>query len=379
MIIGVDGNEANVRKKVGVSNYTLHLLNYFQSKGNQNLEFKVFLRDNPLDDLATANEYFTYEIVKGPFLWSQFFLPLKLFSNRGINVFFSPAHYVPRFSPVPTVVTIHDLSYFYYPNDFLKRDLEKLTKWTEYSVKKAKKVIAVSIATKKDIIKFYNIPEDKIEVIYNGYEKITQDRTSEVEEPPAGAGKTSEVKWKKQIRNKQYILYVGTLQPRKNISVLIKAYELFIKENPEYKLVIAGKKGWLFEKIFALVKEKSLEKNVLFLDYVSDEELIYLYKNAFCFVLPSLYEGFGIPILEAMSYNCPVITSYVSSLPEIGGDACLYFDPNNKNELFEKLKLLNENQDLKKELLKKGRERVKLFSWNKCAEQTLEIIIKAYK
>lgn len=366
MIIGIDGNEANVKFKVGVSVYTLNLLKHFQNQANQRLQFKIFLKEKPLANLPKENRYFKYEIVPGKFFWSQFFLPLNLYLKRRVDVFFSPAHYSPRFCPTPTVVTIHDLSFIFFPNDFLKTDLIKLRQWTKYSIKKAKKIIAVSKTTKKDIIKYYQVSEDKIEVIYNGYEKRILHKKLPLKK----------IK-KLPLEAKNYILYVGTLQPRKNITVLIQAFHLFKRLNKNFKLVIVGKKGWLYQDIFSLVKKLGLNNEILFTDYVSDEELVFLYQNACCFVLPSLYEGFGIPILEAMSFDCPVISSFTSSLPEIGGNACLYFNPNNFNELFEKIKLLTENKNLRKELIKKGKERVRLFSWQKCGQETLQVIKSA--
>ncbi|MGB9882906.1 MAG: glycosyltransferase family 4 protein [Microgenomates group bacterium] len=359
MIIGVDGNEANVKERVGVSNYTLNILRYFKKKADKQTQFIVFLKNNPLADLPKENKFFKYEVITGNFLWSQIFLPIRLYLKKDIDVFFSPAHYLPRFCPYPSVVTIHDLSFLYYPQDFLKKDLFQLKNWTKYSVKKAKKIIAVSNTTKKDIVKSYQIAPEKIEVVYNGYEKNI---------------KHKEPDFKIDNYSDPYILYVGTLQPRKNIITLIKAFDQFKKIYPKFKLIIAGKKGWLYKKIFQMVSDLGLEKEVYFTDYVTDNQLLFLYQNAFCLVFPSFYEGFGIPLLEAMSFGCPVISSFASSLPEIGADACLYFDPNNHYDLLEKLKTLKENSSLRKELINKGKKRVKEFSWKNCGEKTLEII-----
>lgn len=356
MTIGVDGNEANVAQKVGVSIYSFELLCYFFRNAHYQTQFVVYLRDKPRADLPLPSRYFQYRIVKGNFLWSQLFLPLFLFLKRDIDLFFSPAHYAPRFCPVPTVVTIHDLSYFYYPDEFLKKDLYQLQHWTQYSIKKASKIIAVSQTTKKDLMKFYHLPSEKIEVIYNGFQQSTTNHTT--------------------IGSKPYILYIGTIQPRKNLATLINAFRLLIKDKPEYSLVIVGKKGWLYEKIFYQVKTLNLQKKVHFTGYVSDEEKAGLYTHASIFILPSLYEGFGIPLLEAMSFGCPVIASHASSLSEIGDDACLYFDPNNPKELKEKMTQVIENNTLRKELVKRGKKRVQLFSWEKCGEETLHIIKK---
>lgn len=367
MIIGVDGNEANVREKVGVSVYTLKHLFYFQKHANSNLRFIVYLKKPPFNDLPDETPYFKYKVVNGSFLWSQIFLPLELlkncFSRERIKVFFSPAHYSPRFCFCPTVVTIHDVAYLHYPDEFLKKDLYQLKNWTDYSLHNATKIITVSKTTKKDVMHFYHTSEKKIEVIYNGFEKEIDDYmiagTGEPMNPPIIS---------------PYVLYVGTIQPRKNIIALIRAMTVLNKTHPEFKLVITGKKGWLFDQIFREAKNLYLENKIIFTGYVTDEELITLYQKAFCFVLPSFYEGFGIPVLEAMSFGCPVISSFSSSLPEVGGEAMLYFDPENFSELADKILLLETDKKLRSELIKKGHQRIKLFSWNKCAKETLKIL-----
>lgn len=358
MIIGVDGNEANVEYRVGVSNYTYQLLTYFKKQADKNLRFVVFLKDKPKFEMPKEGRNFYYHVVWGKFFWSQFFLPLSLMKEK-IDIFFSPAHYAPRFINTPYILTIHDLSFFRYPEDFRKRDLIKLIFWSRYSIKNAKKIIAVSKTTKKDILKIYQLPEEKVTVIYNGFEK-------------------TKLKSSRLLRNipKNYFLYVGTLQPRKNLSTLINAFNQFQKKHPRFELVIAGKKGWLYENLFKQVFDLGLTEKVFFTDYVSDKQLEFLYSNAFAFVMPSLYEGFGIPILEAMSFACPVISSYTASLPEVGGDACLYFNPLDEKDLLEKMEILLVDKKLRNELIKKGKERIKEFSWKKCAQKTLNLLIK---
>ncbi|KKP52913.1 MAG: mannosyltransferase B-like protein, partial [Candidatus Roizmanbacteria bacterium GW2011_GWA2_33_33] len=362
--IGVDGNEANVEKKVGVSVYALNILKYFCKVASQEVQFVIYLKNFPLSDLPKENKYFKYEIIKGKFLWSQIYLPLYLFFHKNIDVYFSPAHYLPRFCPVPQVVTIHDLAYLYFPEDFIKKDLWQLKNWTNFSIKKASRIIAVSKTTKKDIIKNYDVNENKVTVVYNGYEKLF--KNLEI--------KNSNLNKNLKFKIKNFILFVGTIQPRKNLEVLIDAFDKFSQINKDFKLIIVGKKGWLYESIFEKIKMMNLDKKTIFTGHVTDEELIWYYKNAFCFVLPSLYEGFGIPVLEAMGYDCPTIVSMSSSLPEIGGDASLYFDPINSDDLLEKLNTFQDDDKLRKELISKGRQRIKDFSWEKCAKATLDVI-----
>jgi glycosyltransferase involved in cell wall biosynthesis len=170
----------------------------------------------------------------------------------------------------------------------------------------------------------------------------------------------------------KYVLFVGTLQPRKNIVRLTEAFSKL--EEKDLNLVVVGKKGWQYEEILDAPKKYNVEKKVLFLDSVSDSDLFSLYKNAQCFVLPSLYEGFGLPILEAMQYGCPVITSNVSSLPEAGGDAALYFDPLNIEDMAQKIKMVLTDTNLREEMIKKGYNQIKKFSWEKTAKETLEVL-----
>lgn len=368
MIIGVDGNEANVRERVGVSVYTFKHLFYFQKMANQNVRFIVFLKQSPFNDLPDETEYFKYCVVEGSFFWSLIHLPLallgNLFSKEKINVFFSPAHYTPALCFCPLVVTIHDVAYLHFPDEFLKRDLYQLKNWTSDSLKKSSKVITVSKTTKKDVINYYHIPESEIEVIYNGFEKEINGQRAQIDlskmTPPIIP---------------PYILHVGTIQPRKNIITLIRAMTVIHKTLPDFKLVITGKKGWLFDQIFREARNLYLENKIIFTGYVTDEELVHLYKNAFCFVLPSLYEGFGIPILEAMSFGCPVISSFSSSLTEVGKEAALYFDPTNHVELSDKVIQLERDKKLRTDLIKKGAQRIKQFSWDLCAKETLKVLM----
>ncbi|MFQ5452331.1 MAG: glycosyltransferase family 4 protein, partial [Candidatus Paceibacterota bacterium] len=151
-------------------------------------------------------------------------------------------------------------------------------------------------------------------------------------------------------------------------------FRMVLGTYPDLKLVIVGKKGWLYEKIYDSARHKDLKKHVIFTGYLPDSHVATLYKNAYMFVLPSFYEGFGIPILEAMSHSCPVIASKVSSLPEIGGDACLYFDPHDAIQLKQTIIKLLDDESLRRDLVKKGKKRIKQFSWEKCGRSTLKIL-----
>lgn len=380
MLIGIDGNEANVEKKVGISEYSFELLKQFKECQISNVKFQIYLKNKPNNDLPKENENWTYRIVNPGKMWTQFGLPLDLYLHKPRpQIFFSPTHYSPRFCPVPTAISIMDLSYIYYPYMFKKSDFYQLKNWTAYSVKKASKVFTISHATKNDIIKTYKVSEDRVIVTYPGIKQV------------------SSIKYKvlsmDKLREKygvkgNYVLFVGTLQPRKNIVRLIEAFSRISSNvarinsnrlegnsrNSGIELVIVGKKGWLYEDILNAPKKFNIVDKVKFLDFVPDQDLEAFYSNAICFVLPSLYEGFGLPVLEAMKYGCPVVTSNISSLPEAGGDAALYVNPEDVGDITSKIRELIENDKLKKEMIEKGYKQIKKFSWEKTAKQTLAVL-----
>lgn len=382
MLIGIDGNEANVEKRVGIGEYAFELLKQFANSKFPipNFQFQIYLKNEPLEDLPKETENWKYRVLKPGKLWTQWRLPLDLYINKPRpDVFFSPSHYAPRFSPVPTVISIMDLSYLYFPQMFKDSDLLQLRNWTAYSVKNAKKVLTISKSSKNDIIKSYGKSSDKVIVVHLGVKQSVS------LEPKIYA--MSELRTKYKISD-NYVLFVGTLQPRKNIERLIEAFSLIVSNdtrinsnkldknlsNSGMELVIVGKRGWLYEEILAAPKKFEIEKKVKFLENVDNEELAILYKHAKCFVLPSLYEGFGLPVLEAMQNNCPVIASNVSSLPEAGGGACLYVDPEDPSDIADKILRLVTDEKLRHVLIEKGKKQVKKFSWEKTARETLKVL-----
>ena len=367
MIIGIDGNEANVERKVGISEYAFELLLQFKKKLSPPLEYKIYLKQKPSDDFPKETKEWKYRIVGPRRLWTQIGLPFDLFMQKNRpDVFFTPTHYAPRFSPTPTAIAVMDLSYLHFPDMFKASDLYQLKQWTGYSVKNAKKILTISKASKNDIITAYNVPEEKVIVTYPGIKQAKTNLSSN------GQKANMDTIRKQHGINGDYILFVGTLQPRKNIERLIEAFSLLKKNN--ITLVIVGRKGWLYEDIISAPVKFHVQGLVKFLDFVNEEDLAVLYKFALFFILPSLYEGFGLPILEAMQYGCPVITSNVSSMPEAGGGAALYTDPENVEDIAQKMQTLIDTPALRKELVEKGYKQVKKFSWEKTAQQTLDVL-----
>jgi len=373
MLIGLDGNEANIRERVGSNIYAYQLLWSIYQLRITNYEFRVYLKCDPIDDLPKETVWWKYRVLRSAKFWTQWRLPLDLYFYRSRpDVFFTPGHYAPRWSPCPTIVSIMDLSYIYFPGMFKKRDLWQLNNWTAYSVKKAKKVLTISNFSKNAIIKHYHLKKDKIVVTYPGMKQNSQSVRLPVrfaESRRAGQA-TLSLKEKYSIKG-DYILYVGTLQPRKNVVRLIDSFKKLKDTDKNLQLVVIGKKGWLFEEIFRKVRELGLEDDVIFTDYVPEKELPAFYQNAQCFVLVSLYEGFGLPILEAMKYGCPVVASNVSSLPEVVGKAGILVDPKNIDNITAGIKTAIENRE---KLIRAGFKQAKKFSWQKCAKETLEVL-----
>jgi len=380
MVIGIDGNEANVNKKVGIGEFASELLKQFSGSKFKvcspleagSSKFEIYLKNKPNEGLPREREGWKYKIVKPSKLWTQIGLPLSLyFQKPRPNIFFSPTHYAPRFCPVPTVISIMDLSYLHYPQMFKKRDLYQLRNWTLHSAKKAAKIITISESSKNDIIKNYKVEKDKVVVVYPGIKEVSSIKYQ--------VSSMDKIKEKYSIKG-DYILFVGTIQPRKNIKRLIEAFAKIInEEKKDLSLVIIGKKGWLYEEILDTPKKLQIEEEVKFLDFVPDEDLPSFYAHAKCFVLPSLYEGFGLPVLEAMKYGCPVLASNVSSLPEAGGDAAVYFDPFDVDDIKEKILEVLNKEKLRKEMTEKGYKQVKKFSWEKSAEQVLGVLEEVAK
>ncbi|MCR4324903.1 MAG: glycosyltransferase family 4 protein [Candidatus Curtissbacteria bacterium] len=365
MLIGVDANEANVKNRVGSGTHAFELLKQFAELATSKHQFEIFLKEKPLEDLPKENQNFKYKVFGPKKLWTQFALPLRLLGNKP-DVFFSMTHYGPRFSRVPNVVTIYDLSYLHYPELFNKDDLYQLKSWSKYSIEGAKHIIAISQSTKDDIIKNYGVSPSKISVTYMGYDqKLFK---------PQNKSKIDNIKKKYKIGG-DYIIFVGTLQPRKNIERLIEAFAEVNSKIPDVELMIAGKKGWLFEPIFEKVKKLNLEKEIIFTDYVPDDDLPPLIAGAKVYILPSLWEGFGIPVIEAQACGVPVSVSETSSLPEVVDKSGFTFDPEKVPEITSSLLVLLTDDKLRSMLIEKGFKNVKRFSWEKCAKETLKILV----
>lgn len=371
MIIGIDGNEANIEKRVGVNTYAYELIWHFwklQDEWKNNHKLIVFLKDEPRKDMPKATEFFEYKVIKGGGSWILTKLtPELFFGNTACDIFFSPSHYTLPLAPMPRVCSIMDLGYLEFSGQFRKRDFWQLKIWTAISIFVSKSVFAISDSTKKDIVRHYPFAKNKIYVTPLAYD-------------PDKFNLNISQKDVRRIRDRysivsDYILYLGTLKPSKNLERLIEAFSRISGKKHAVSLVIAGKKGWMYESIFRKVKELNLEDNVIFTDFVAEEDKPALIAGAKTFVLPSFWEGFGLDILNAMASGVPVVASNVGSLPEVVGDAGVLVNPKDADSIAEGLKKVffasNEKYNSMREA---GLNQAKKFSWEKTARETLEVI-----
>jgi glycosyltransferase involved in cell wall biosynthesis len=289
----------------------------------------------------------------------------KLLGN--VDVIHSTAYIVPELLKAKLVVTIHDLSFLLFPDLHTEENIRLLMQNLIFINSRPNKIICDSEQTKKDLIRFFHVPEEKIKVIYLGVDHIFSDPVSEE--------KRDIILAKYDLIGLNYILTVASIEPRKNFERIIKVFGEIIK-NENHKdviLVCAGGAGWKNESIHQLVKEKGLEDKVRFLGYVEEAELPSIYNGAKFFMYPSLYEGFGLPVLEAMASKVPVLTSNVSSLPEVAGDAAMMVDPYSEKEIYDASIRLLKDEPLRKKLQLTGVERSNLFTWENTAFKTLEV------
>lgn len=378
MRIGIDASSI-LPEKTGVGYYTLNLLRNLLALDHEN-QYVIFLNSytRSLPDaslLKQPNVTIKQFRVPGPLLinlWRYLHAPpIELFLGK-LDLFHSASTYVPPQLTGLRVATVYDLYFLMHPEDCDvlggKYHLHTLPR----RLKRLDRIIAVSNHTKNDLIKLLKIPAEKITVIYGGIDTTTFRLILD-------KNLLESIREEYCLPN-NYILSVSTLEPRKNFEGLLFAYKRLkeILHNPP-KLVIVGRQGWKAEHISQTVKQLRLKRDVIFAGYVTEEHLPMIYNSALLFICPSLYEGFGLPVLEAMACGVPVIVSNTSSLREIAKEAGITVDPHNYYEMAEKMKELIMTHRLRDQLRDKGLEHVRMFSWELCARKTLALYTELHK
>jgi len=353
----------------GIVVYTKNLIENLLEIDKKN-EYVFLYNTNSL--MGTYSKYKNVkEIVidmQNKLLWDQIGVP-KVVKSEKIDIIFNPKLSIPLFAPSKKVFALVGLEQFALPNIFKWYDHIYFRIMTPLFCRRANTIIVMTNTGKNDLMKYLNVSRNKIKVIYGAYHKRFE-ITKNTENLLA-------IKQKYNLPEK-YIFFIGGITPLKNFSNIIKAFKI-IKNKIPVKLVVAGFKRWGYAKDINLINQLNLQNDVITLGLVQDGDLPYIYNSAQCLVFPSLYEGFGIPILEAQACGCPVITSKKGCTPEVSGGAALLVNPYNYKEIAEGIYNVLNNRDLRERLIAAGLENVKKFSWSKAAKQTLELFEKTYQ
>ncbi len=384
-------------ERAGVGHYTYYLVKNLLKIDKKNeyvLFFDELISPSAVEKIIGKNKKAKAKFF--PFHRHKHYLPFAythiLFSafveKEKLDVYHAPANILPLNYKGKSVVTVHDLAIYahpeWFPQNFIKRQVSKKL-LVPQSIKKADKVIAVSKSTKKDIIKLFKTKPSKIEVIYEGVET---EGIPDVSKVVCG---TKDVRCREELFNRyniknDYVLFLGTIEPRKNLVPVIEAFGEVIKNNKnlakKYQFVIAGARGWKFVKVFKAIEKVNKEllelypergSFIKYVGYVEHADKISLIGNAKCFVFPSLYEGFGLPVLEAMSLGTPVITSKISSLPEVAGKAAVLINPHNRKSIAKELEKILKSSPTRKKMSAAGKKQAVKFNWKNVARETLQV------
>lgn len=381
MLIGIDASRATAAQRTGTEHYARRLIEELLAQGAGH-SFRLYYREAPkqlpsLWSSAPAHHRQTGErdaggavpplvearVIPFPRLWTHVRLSWELLARRPRpDALFVPAHVLPLVHPVPSVVTVHDLGYKRFPDAHLPRQRRYLDWSTRFSAQYATHLLADSEATRRDLSALYGVPPAKVTVVYPG--------------GPEDLARTDPAAVRARYRlPADFVLHVGTLQPRKNLARLIEAVGALRARWPGLSLVLAGGAGWLAEPILRLARAQA--EWVHWLDYVPEADLAGLYSGARVFAFPSLYEGFGFPILEAMACGTPVVCAGTSSLPELAGEAALLVDPLDTVALAGAIERVLRDPDLAAALAARGPAQARRFTWAAAARRTLSVLAQA--
>lgn len=357
MIIGIDASRAFVRQRTGIEEYSYQVIKHLRSElADQSVV--LYLRAGQKVNFDLPPNWKIKTIRLGLF-WTQIGLSFEILRSPA-DVLFVPSHVVPFIHPRQTVVTVHGLEFERCPTAYSVWQRAYMRFFIRCSCHWSSRIIAVSESTSNDLKEIYGVPEEKIQVVYEGCPDA---------DPAAPVGPVRPV-------SGPYYLFIGRLEARKNIVNIIKAFEIIKREyGSSHRLVLAGSPGHGFWDIEAAINRSEYSADVIQLGYVKDEEKKELLRGALVLTFPSLYEGFGLPVLEAQAMGVPVITSKNSSLAEVAGDADVLVDPLNPSEIAAKIWSLTADSALRDGIIAKGRQNIERFSWKGCARETARIIM----
>lgn len=366
--VGVDGNEGNVAQRVGSNVYAFELLSALEKRvqnSNSRLAVRIFLSHPPQPDWPPASEFWQYTVLGDAPLWTVTKLPRALGSWPELKLFFSPGHYTPAWSPVPVVCSIMDLGYEQFPEQFKSKDLWQLRAMTAWSLRRAKHVVAISRATKNDLMKRHGIPESRLSVIYPG-------------QPQSQTISQVEGKKRRTVLNlpEKYVLYLGTLQPRKNLVRLIQAFEILAATRPELHFVIVGRPGWLSEPIVSAMQNSPVAHRIHHLGFLSQEDKTAVLQGAQVLALVGLLEGFGIPPVEAIQAGVVPVVARAASLPEVVGPEGELVDPYSVEDIAHGIQEVLDWSGVRYDSeLSELRRHIAQFSWTDSAARLEQLLV----
>ncbi|MFA6423643.1 MAG: glycosyltransferase family 1 protein [Patescibacteria group bacterium] len=364
MVIAIDASKVAKERMTGTEYYSLQVILGLARIDHEN-QYILYSPRPIYNKLGQLPSNFTVKVIPFPKLWSQIRLSFEIMKRPKIDVWFFPAHTIPIIAPKNSVVTLHDLGFKYYPELYTPFERFYHNWCMNFSAKWAKKIIAISNFTKSDLIKNYpKIDANKISVIYHGYDKnlYRKLKPGEQETPPIA---------------EKYFFFIGRIEKKKNIVNLIEAFKLLSKEKDfNHKLVLAGSLGYGYDEIKEKIDNLPLKvkESIVELGYVKLEEVPRWLRNAEAFVFPSNFEGFGMPIIEAMACGTPVIASNTTSIPEVAANAAILINPQKPFELTAAMSKIIHNSRERYKYINLGKERAEEFDWDKCAHETLEVI-----
>ncbi|MBP7811306.1 MAG: glycosyltransferase family 4 protein [Candidatus Moranbacteria bacterium] len=368
MIIGIDASRAFLKKRTGIEEYSYQVIKHLRTELTGRTVF-LYVRKKiswqsgrfiwvipPIDFDLPLN--WQLKALWAPRFWTQLRLSLEMLLSPP-DVLFVPAHTVPFIHPARTIVTIHGLEYEFCPEAYSWYERWYMRISIRCSCRWAQTVVCVSENTKRDVMKQYLVPEEKIRVVFEGYDQKNPHPASRI-----------------QNRVLPYLFFIGRLEERKNILRIIEAFEI-LKQTYRipHELVLVGKPGYGYEKIRSKIHNLQSNIPIYELGYVNEEEKWLLLRGADVFVFPTLYEGFGIPILEAQAAGTPVVTSNVSSMPEVGGDGAVYVNPESAESIAEGVWQVLSDPDLKNGIIEKATQNLSRFGWASCAQRMRGIVI----
>ncbi|MGC9399777.1 MAG: glycosyltransferase family 4 protein [Anaerolineae bacterium] len=359
--LGIDASRALSAAPTGTEGYSYHLIRALLPRLLPRHRVRLYLRTSPSPEAFPGAEL---RVMPFPRLWTHLRLSWEMLRNPP-RLLFVPAHVLPLWHPPRTLVTVHDLGYRYFPTAHPVGQRLYLALSTRWNARVATHVLADSEATRQALVDAYAIAPTKITVVYPGYDPTLR--------PIQDAVRRRAVCARYGIDG-PYVLSLGRLQPRKNLIRLIRAFAEVCIDHPRLQLILAGPTGWLADPIYQEVARLGLQERVRFPGYIAEEDKAVLFSGAELFAFPSLYEGFGFPVLEAQACETPVLTSATSSLPEVAGDGALLVDPRQTAAIAEGLRRLLTDVELRRALIAQGRVNLQRFSWPRAAASVLAVI-----